>query len=235
MTDLVHIPFRGEEILAVEIEGQPWVIFRHAVESIGLDYASQYRKIMSRTWANRCSVTTVATDGSLREMTAVDVPTLLAWLATVNDARVAASVRDKLVAYQAESVAAIHSYWTKGSANNPRWATPEPDTLTWGETAAMLRQRYGLTYTAVGLTRRLRTAGVLKQNATEPTANFRYWFWFTGSTFHVLPHILAEMANVLGKTEHQLQQFAGVQMRLELDGVGQAALTPDLSAREGAP
>lgn len=118
--EIVPIPFSGGDILTTEIDGKPFVVFRHAVESLGLDYSGQFRKLQNRSWANRCDITTVASDGKLRSMVAVDVATFLMWLATVNETKVSEAVRDTLIAYQAESTDAIYGYWTKGGAVNPR-------------------------------------------------------------------------------------------------------------------
>jgi len=118
--EIVRIPFSGGDLLTTNIDGKPYVVFRHAVESLGLDYSGQFRKLQIRSWANRCDITTVAADGKLRTMVAVDVATFLMWLATVNETKVADSVRDTLIAYQAESADAIYGYWTKGGAINPR-------------------------------------------------------------------------------------------------------------------
>ena len=119
MTDIVRIPLNGGEIQAVDIDGKPFAIFRPIVESIGLDYSSQIAKLKTRSWVNRRDIPTVAADGKTRLMVAIDVPSLLMWLATVNEAKVAEAVRPLLVAYQRESSDAIHGYWTKGGAINP--------------------------------------------------------------------------------------------------------------------
>lgn len=128
--EIVRIPFSGGDILTTEIDGKPFVVFRHAVESLGLDYSGQFRKLQNRSWANRCDITTVATDGKLRSMVAVDVATFLMWLATVNETKVSDSVRDTLIAYQGESTDAIYGYWTKGGVVNPRADEGQLDDLT---------------------------------------------------------------------------------------------------------
>lgn len=89
----------------------------------------------------------------------------------------------------------------------------EPRTLNWDEAAATLRQRYGLDYTAVGLTRAMRPAGILKQNG-NPKADFRFLFWFTGSTFEMHPHALPILAARLAKTARELGDAQITQTRL---------------------
>ncbi|WP_215456624.1 phage antirepressor N-terminal domain-containing protein [Streptomyces sp. ATCC 21386] len=103
----------------VMVDGQPHIVFRPAVEAIGLSYPAQLRKLNDRSWANRCDIATVAEDGKTRQMVAVDVPTFLMWLATVNETKVAADVRPTLIAYQRETTTAVNDYWTLGGAINP--------------------------------------------------------------------------------------------------------------------
>lgn len=115
-TQVATVSLSTGALQTVMKDGQPWIVFRPAVEGIGLDYSTQLRKLKSRTWANRGDMTTVADDGRLRPMVTVDLPTFLMWLATVNEAKVATEVRPVLIAYQRETTSAVHSYWTTGVA-----------------------------------------------------------------------------------------------------------------------
>lgn len=113
----------------VQVDGEPYVVLRPAVESIGLDYSSQLRKLRDRSWANRRDIPTVAEDGRTRQMATVDVRTFLMWLATVNEVKVAESVRPTLVAYQNETTSAVRDYWTRGGAINARATEDQLDAL----------------------------------------------------------------------------------------------------------
>lgn len=127
--EIIPVPLGAGEVLTVDVDGSPFVVFRPAVEAIGLDYAGQITKLRSRSWANRRDIATVAADGKTRSMVAVDVPTFLMWLATVNETKVAAEVRPILASYQRESSGAIHGYWTKGGAINPRATEVQLDAI----------------------------------------------------------------------------------------------------------
>lgn len=118
--EIVPIPLNGSEVLTVQADGKPFVVFRPAVDALGLDYSSQIAKLRSRSWVNRRDIPTVAADGKTRVMVAIDVPTFLMWLATINETKVAEEARPVLVAYQRESADAINNYWAKGGAINPR-------------------------------------------------------------------------------------------------------------------
>lgn len=119
-TEIVRIPFNGDEILAVDHGGKPYIVLRPALDAIGLDYSAQYRKLQGRSWATVAQATTVAGDGKTRQMVTVDVRTFLMLLATVNETSVAEHVRPKLIAYQSEVADVIEAYWTKGGVINPR-------------------------------------------------------------------------------------------------------------------
>lgn len=125
--EIVHIPFDDSEVLAIEIDGKPHVLLRAAIESIGLDYSTQLQKLKGRSWATVGLCPTVAEDGKVREMATVDVRTFLMLLATVDERRVAADVRDRLIKFQAEVADVIEAYFTKGGAINP---SATPDQLT---------------------------------------------------------------------------------------------------------
>jgi hypothetical protein len=113
----------------VLVDDEPHVVFRPAVESIGLDYSTQLRKLRERSWANRRDIPTVAEDGKTRTMVTVDVRTFLMWLATVNENKVAAEIRPTLIAYQTETTRAVGDYWSKGGAINPRATVDQLDAV----------------------------------------------------------------------------------------------------------
>jgi hypothetical protein len=127
--ELVHIPFHGDEILAIDVDGKPYIVVKPAVESIGLDYWAQIRKLRERSWATTVPKAVVAADGKVRDMVTCDVRTFLMLLATIDENRVAADVKDRLVAYQAEVADAVEKYWTKGGAINPRATAVQLDEI----------------------------------------------------------------------------------------------------------
>lgn len=120
MTDLIHIPFRDGEILAVDVEGKPHVVLKPFIESVGLTYAAQYRKLQGRSWAVVAQAATTGSDGKTYSMVTVDVRTALMLLATINENNVPEDKRPLLVAYQAEVADVIEAYWTRGGVINPR-------------------------------------------------------------------------------------------------------------------
>jgi hypothetical protein len=98
-------------------DGENQVVFKPAVESIGLDYSSQLKRLRRQPWAS-VVVTTMQLPGDNQTRDVVTVPedTFIMWAATLQASRVAPELRPMLVAFQTESKKALHAYWTKGMA-----------------------------------------------------------------------------------------------------------------------
>lgn len=119
-SEVVLVPFHGDELMCVDEDGQPQVVLKPVLESIGVDYWSQVEKLRGRSWARTGQSLVRQSDGRPREVITVDVRTFLMLLATIDERRVGKDVKPKLIAYQAEVADAIEAYWTKGGAVNPR-------------------------------------------------------------------------------------------------------------------
>ncbi|MFD5814357.1 phage antirepressor N-terminal domain-containing protein [Streptomyces sp. NPDC127038] len=128
-TEIARINLSAGAVETVMVDGEPHVVFRPAVEAIGLSYPAQLRKLNDRSWASRSDIATTGADGKTYRMVAVDVRTFLMWLATVNEARVAEATRPLLVAYQRETASAVNDYWTQGGAINERATDDQLDAL----------------------------------------------------------------------------------------------------------
>jgi hypothetical protein len=138
--EIVHIPFDGDEILAVNHNGQPQIVLKHAFESIGLDADGQIAKLKGQHWATTAVTPVVAADGRTRDMVTCDVRTFLMALATIPVSRVAKAVRPKLEHYQSKVADVIEAYWTQGGAINPG-ATDEQLAAIQAEIEAERRER----------------------------------------------------------------------------------------------
>lgn len=51
MGEIVRVPFHGDDILAVEVDGKPHVVLKPALDLLGLDYWPQIEKLKRRSWA----------------------------------------------------------------------------------------------------------------------------------------------------------------------------------------
>lgn len=113
-------------LLTIPGEGQSQVVFKPAVESIGLDYSSQLKRLRRQPWAS-VVVTTMQLPGDTqgREMVTVPEDTFIMWAATLQASRVASELRPMLVAFQTESKKALHAYWTQGQAVRAQAQPPQ--------------------------------------------------------------------------------------------------------------
>lgn len=117
---MVIIPFHGDDILTVDVNGEPNIVLKPALESIGVDYWTQVQKLRTRSWAVTRQRPVTGSDGKTYQMVTCDVQTFLMLLANIDENRVGVDVKPKLVVYQREVAQAIEDYWTKGKAVNPR-------------------------------------------------------------------------------------------------------------------
>lgn len=120
MSEIVHVPFHGDDILTVEIDGKPHVVLKPALDNLGVDYWTQVEKLRTRSWGTTGQCPVVAADGKTRDMLTCDIRSFLMLLATIDERRVAVNVKSRLITYQSEVADAIESYWTRGAAINPR-------------------------------------------------------------------------------------------------------------------
>lgn len=63
------------------------VALRPVCEALGLDYASQFKRVQNQPWATVVIMTTVAADGKTREMTFIDRRAFTMWLAAIDTGR----------------------------------------------------------------------------------------------------------------------------------------------------
>lgn len=204
--EVVKVDLSVGSIDTVLVDGEPHVVFRPAVEAIGLSYPAQLRKLRDRSWTNRSDIATVAEDGKTRMMVAVDIRTFLMWLATVNENKVAAEARPVLVAYQRETTAAVHDYWTTGAATNPRVSEPTyigPTTVSWDQAAAIARIQYGLNVDTNELRELLNKGGILK-NTLAPHKKWEHLFWPLPTRWEVHASVLPQLIAFATKVRHDL-------------------------------
>lgn len=117
------VPFHDDTVFLVEHEEQPYVPVRPVVENLGLDWATQYRKLMAekRRWSV-VIMTTVATDGRRREMVSIPLRKFFGFLNSIEPSRVKPAIRPKLELYQEECDEVLWRYWS-GELAKPRHET----------------------------------------------------------------------------------------------------------------
>jgi hypothetical protein len=124
------IPFYGDHITTLfdEKNNVVYVPFKRIVETIGLDWKTQFKKVKEQDKLYKAVVITHSSlDGGKAVCLRVDK--LYGWLIRVNSNRVRDDLQDKLSHYQEECFDAINDYWTKGRAINPRANTADISNL----------------------------------------------------------------------------------------------------------
>lgn len=228
MNAVVHIPFHGSEILAVEEDGKPYIILKPAIEHIGLDYSWQLQKLKAKSWATVGETPTVGADGKVRDMASVDVRTFLMLLATIDERRVSEDARQVLIAYQREVADLIEAHFTRSRvapvAELPPAAPFEPKTFPLTDVVVLIRQRFGVRISVADLTEKLRQGGVLRQDG-KPKVKYEALFWHTSETsktYEVFGHAIEAVYRLYESTKLRLELAA--QRQLPMDPPGWPAL-----------
>lgn len=118
--ELVRVPVPGaDDLMAMQANGNQWAALKPMCDSLGIDTWSQQRRLNGRSWATTAVMTVVAADGKQREMVMIDRASIPMWLATIDERRVAAEARPKLIAYQREAAAALDAYFNQRAVDVP--------------------------------------------------------------------------------------------------------------------
>lgn len=70
----VTLPLSVGDVQTAEVDGEASIVFRHAVESLGMSYPRQTVKLRDRSWANCAVKATVAQDGKIHANMRLDIP-----------------------------------------------------------------------------------------------------------------------------------------------------------------
>lgn len=124
MSEVVQVPVASSTVPCVEADGELYVVFRPAVEALGINYDSAANRLRRSSWATNVMMTLVAADGKPRQMLTTSIDAWIMFLATIDESRVAEHLRPLVVEFQKESGRALRDYWLKGVALNHR-ATEE--------------------------------------------------------------------------------------------------------------
>lgn len=142
----INVPFHGDSLYLVSYNGEPYTPMKPIVDSMGLDWASQFTKIKQRFKSSIVEITMVAADGKNREMSCLALRKLAGWLHTINVGKVRAELREKVARYQEECDDVLYQYWIKGEAKNPRKKTTVEERTPLRDAVNMLVGKKGLRY-----------------------------------------------------------------------------------------
>ena len=102
--NLVTVDFHGQSLVAVLIDGQPYVAMKPICENIGLQWEAQQKRIQRNPVLERSMsmMDMVAEDGKRREMICLPLTKLNGWLFGVDVNRVREEIKPRLIQYQEE-------------------------------------------------------------------------------------------------------------------------------------
>lgn len=81
--------------MAAEHDGKPWASARHICDTLGIDWASQFPKLKSKSWACAALIPTHDSSGRKQEISMIDRHTLTMRLATIDTNLVNETARTK--------------------------------------------------------------------------------------------------------------------------------------------
>jgi hypothetical protein len=107
----VVMPFDGKEVLAVKDEnGTPWISVRSICEAIGIDWPSQWVKLMADHKYRCCDIPTPS-EGGPQAMVCLPLNQLNGWLFTINANKVREDIKPRLIAYQQECMDVLYKHF----------------------------------------------------------------------------------------------------------------------------
>lgn len=121
MTTNTHIvPFKGESIMLIEDDGEPFVAIKPICERLGLAWQPQHRRLTADPTRWGITIRTIPSAGGAQETTCLPARKLFGWLASISPAKVRPEARDALETYQRECDDALWRYWSGGKAQRLR-------------------------------------------------------------------------------------------------------------------
>jgi hypothetical protein len=189
MSAIVTVPFHGDELFAVETDGQVFVALKPIVLAIGLVWHGQFERIKrDPILSEGVRAIRIPSAGGPQEATGLRLDLLSGWLFTIDANRVREAVRDRVILYQRECYAALHSHFHRPPslvAETPRLTAPMDWPMGLAEHRALVtecRHTYGRTaarelWAQIGLpvTPSMLRAGV-QPGGASPGATLEDWF-----------------------------------------------------------
>lgn len=118
------VQFHNQEIQVLNYEGKPYVAMKPIVENIGLDWASQYRRIKNHAVLTLGVVMmTIPSKGGGQEVLCLPLGMLNGWIFGIDTKRVKPEIRDVLRLYQLECYDVLYNHFL------PEVAAVHPNTI----------------------------------------------------------------------------------------------------------
>lgn len=113
MSDILKVPFLGNEITIVAHNGEPYVAMRSIVDGMGLAWQPQHEKVRQR-FSRGVTEIVMPSNGGPQAMTCMPLRKLPAWLYSIHANKVKPEKRNMIIRYQEECDEVLWQYWTTG-------------------------------------------------------------------------------------------------------------------------
>ena len=111
MNKSLYIPFEVENLIIVENDGKHYIAMRPVVETMGLGWACQAKKIQKNFRKYGCKRIATQTNSGIQEMLYIPLEKFHGWLFGVNSAKVRVDLRETVKRYQEEGFKVLNGYW----------------------------------------------------------------------------------------------------------------------------
>jgi hypothetical protein len=120
MTKLITVPFNDDTLFAIEAPDGVFVAIKPISDGLGLKWSGQHDRLnRSPILAEGIRVIRMPSLGGDQETTCLRLDLLQGWLFGVNPGQVKPEVRERVLAYQRECYAALHSHFYGRKAEAP--------------------------------------------------------------------------------------------------------------------
>lgn len=121
MTITHEIRFHGDVLKMIEHEGNPFVAVKPVCDYLGLNWSSQFRKIMDpqNGWKH-CLMAMVGADLKDREMVCLSLIDFPLWLASISPSKIKEDVRVAFLRYRNEAKEVLFRHFMKINSDRER-------------------------------------------------------------------------------------------------------------------
>jgi P22_AR N-terminal domain len=139
---IANVDFHDHTLLSFHDGNRAYVAAKPICEILGITWQGQLTKLKSDpVFATCITIIVTQVDDQRREMVAIAVEMLQAWLFSINPNKVKEELREPLNRFRAESAKVLSDYWNKGIAINPRFAHADAASVFSGAMAILKLHR----------------------------------------------------------------------------------------------
>ncbi len=122
MTEIksLEVPFYGNNLVLVDVDGEPYVAMKPIVEGMGMDWAGQFTKLKSNPKRWGIEIISIPSKSGDQQAICLPLRKTAAWLMTISPNKVKPEIREKIIQYQNECDEVLWKYWNAGAVINPR-------------------------------------------------------------------------------------------------------------------